>query len=295
MIRGIILDVDGVLVGGIAGYNWPDPHPDVISALKKLRQSGMPVVLCTGKGTFAIESIVKEAHLDNPHIGDGGAVIVDILAGKTVKEHTIPSKTVANIVDKLKQSSLYVELYSTAGYSIEKHSECDITKKHTDILGKAPLSVERFGKKDFLNIIKIMPVARNEGEVRDVEQILKEYADELHLQWGRHPTASPYHFGIITQKGISKGQSFCDVSSVLGISMKHFVGVGDQIMDWGFMKFCGYRGIMGNASDELKGKAGPDDYIGKSVDENGIVDIFSHFSDHFQKNAYNTPHESTSR
>lgn len=71
MIKGLILDVDGVLVGGKKGYNWPLPNQQVIDELKTLRQKGIIVSLCTGKVTFAIHEIVHLAHLDNVHIGDG--------------------------------------------------------------------------------------------------------------------------------------------------------------------------------------------------------------------------------
>ncbi len=46
------------------------------------------------------------------------------------------------------------------------------------------------------------------------------------------------------------------------------------------MEICGYAGAMGNGVDELKkmvGTKGEKGYVGKSVDENGVLDILSHF------------------
>ena len=48
----------------------------------------MFVSLCTGKGTFAIREIVEAAHLDNLHIGDGGAVVMDFLKNQVIEKHT---------------------------------------------------------------------------------------------------------------------------------------------------------------------------------------------------------------
>lgn len=76
MIKGVILDVDGAVVGSRKGYNWPSPHKDVIAALKKIREKGIIVSLCTDKGTFVIRDIVEKAHLNNLHIGDGGALVI---------------------------------------------------------------------------------------------------------------------------------------------------------------------------------------------------------------------------
>jgi len=44
MIKAIILDVDGVIVGEKIGFNSPYPHPDVINRLKKIRQKGISLV-----------------------------------------------------------------------------------------------------------------------------------------------------------------------------------------------------------------------------------------------------------
>ncbi len=45
MIKAIILDVDGVIIGEKIGYNSPHPHPDVVTALKKVREKGIAICL----------------------------------------------------------------------------------------------------------------------------------------------------------------------------------------------------------------------------------------------------------
>ncbi len=48
MVKLIITDVDGVIVGHKVGVNFPYPSQKVIEALKEVKLS-IPVVLCTGK------------------------------------------------------------------------------------------------------------------------------------------------------------------------------------------------------------------------------------------------------
>ncbi len=84
-IKGIILDVDGVIVGEKIGFNSPWPHIDVINKLKEIRNKGISISLCTAKPHFSISKIIKDAGLDNYHIADGGAVIINPVNRKIVK------------------------------------------------------------------------------------------------------------------------------------------------------------------------------------------------------------------
>lgn len=281
MIQGIILDVDGVLVGGKKGYNWPDPNPQVMTKLTELRKKGLVVSLCTGKGTFAIDSMVKKAQLDNLHIGDGGAVVVDPIRKEILQQHTIPPLYVQRLITLLLSSHTYVELYTPDGYYVQKNLISDKTEKHEKILYKKPIIVDSLSSAaQHLSIVKIMPIANDELDKKRIIHLFNDFKNDLTLQWGIHPTALPYQFGIITQKGISKKQAAQTIAQHSGISLEHVLGIGDSMTDWQFMEICGYAGAMGNASEELKKQVvtkGSKGYIGRSVDENGVLDIITHF------------------
>lgn len=281
MIKGLILDVDGVLVGGKKGYNWPDPHPDVISTLKHLREKGIIVSLCTGKGTFAIKNIVEMAHLDNVHIGDGGAIVIDYIHNSVITQHVINKEKVIEIVKLLSTDNVYVELYTKDGYYVQKDCVGDKTVKNSAILYREPFLVKALLEtaKD-IDVVKIMTVADNEEDKKRIINLFQPYVVDLTLQWGVHLTALPYQFGIITMNGISKAQAARVISKHTSVSLQEILGVGDGMTDWQFMEICGFAGAMGNASQELKDKViskGQNGYIGKSVDENGLLNILSHF------------------
>lgn len=281
MIKGLILDVDGVLVGGKKGYNWPDPNPEVISTLKSLREKGIVVSLCTGKGTFAIKNIIDKAHLDNVHIGDGGAIVIDYIHNTVIDQHVIPKEKEKEIIKLLLSQNVYIELYTRDGYYVQKDSVCDKTAKHTPILNKEPFLVESLiDIADAIEVVKIMPVASNEEDKNRITDLLKPFINDLTLQWGIHPTALPNLYGIITVNGISKAQAAHVIAKHTNVSLNEMLGVGDGMTDWQFMEICGYAGAMGNASKELKEKVktkGKNGYVGKGVDENGLLDILKYF------------------
>ena len=281
MIKGLILDVDGVLVGGKKGYNWPDPNQDVISTLKHLREKGIVVSLCTGKGTFAIKNIVEKAHLDNVHIGDGGAIVIDQINNRIIIQHIIGKEKVVELAHLLRSNNIYVELYTKEGYYVQKDCVGDKTAKHTPILNQGPtLTDSLVDTAKEIDVVKIMPVASDETEKKKIIDLFQPYVTDLTLQWGVHLTALPYQFGIITTNGISKAQAAREISKHTGVSLQEMLGVGDGMTDWQFMEICGFAGAMGNSSQELKDKVaqkGSNGYIGKSIDENGLMDILSHF------------------
>ncbi len=281
MIKGLILDVDGVLVGGKKGYNWPNPHPLIIQVLKSLREKGLVVSLCTGKGTFSIKSIVEAAYLDNVHIGDGGAIVIDFLHNKVIDKHIIERKIVEKTVALLQQHGIYVELYVKDGYYIQKDFVGDKTKKHIEILDKEPNIVPSLVEiSHTLDVVKIMPIANDEQDKQRIVDLVQREIKELPLQWGVHPTALPYQFGIITADGISKKQAVRVISEYTKVPLDEILGIGDGMTDWQFMEICGYAGAMGNGPQELKDKIvskGERGFIGGSVDENGVLDILKHF------------------
>jgi HAD superfamily hydrolase (TIGR01484 family) len=283
MIKAIILDVDGVLVGSREGFNFPDPHPQVIEALKQIRAKGVFISLCTGKPYFAIEKIIRDAYLNNIHITEGGAVITNPIDQVVEKAYMLDSHLASQLIRAFLDNNVYTEFYNGDSYMIQRdRSDPSIVERHFKILQKEPTLVDSLEKAVMeFSTPKVMPIARDESERVKIESVFTPFSDKLSLKWAIHPTALPLEFGIITNKGISKHQAAIDISESLGVSLENILGVGDTLMDWDFIEICGYGAAMGNASSELKDLVltkGPDySYIGPDVDENGILDIFRHF------------------
>ena len=122
MIRGIITDIDGVIIGDKIGYNSPFPHPDVTSRIKQIHASGIPVTLCTGKPHYAVEKIITDCALNTPHITDGGAIIIDPITNTIIQKHVIEKSLVMKVVSAYLNATMYTEIYTQHGYYIQKTS-----------------------------------------------------------------------------------------------------------------------------------------------------------------------------
>ncbi len=283
MVQAVILDIDGVIVGEKEGYNFPEPHTDVLARLKAIREKGIPVILCSAKPHYSLQSIIEKANLNNPHITNAGAVIIDPIDNTIIAKHVIGKSLVKEILQLCLDNNVYVEFYTTNEYVIQKSQEGEVTQKHKPILQKDPKVVEDIQKEALSQeVIRIMPIAQNEEDKKRVNELLSVYQTKLSISWGVHPVAFPLQFGIITALGSSKKEGAQEVIKHLHVNFAEVLGVGDTIGDWNFIQLCGYASTLENGTPELKTLVKTKEegkyFIGKSVDENGILDIFDRFS-----------------
>ena len=280
-IKAIVLDVDGVIVGDKAGFNAPYPPTEVINKLKQMREKGIYVILCSAKPYYSVKKIVDDAQLNNIQTALAGAILIDPSNLTVVKKHVIENNIATGLTKKILDNNIYTEIYMTDKYFIQKSQKNEITKLHNFTLSFEPIMVnDLIDQIKKSKIIKILPVTKTDEERKIVEQIFLNYKDKLAIGWSTHPAIKGYFFGNITASGISKKQSILEIVSMYKINTKNILGVGDSLTDWDFIGVCGYAGAMGNATEDLKKlvlSKGDNGYIGKSVNENGILDIFNYF------------------
>ncbi len=282
MIKAVVLDVDGVIVGDKEGFNFPYPHKEVIEALKKIRISGIFVCLCTGKTAFAIERIIRDAYLNNIHIVHGGAAGIDPIDGEVSFQYTIDSVNALFLVHFYLRHNIYTEFYTSSEDFVLRQQINELTKMHSAVLQREPIfidDVDSFLKEK--QIIKIFLMARDDKEKDFISRSFKEkFGDILALGWTINPNTMPWQLGLVTAKGISKRRGVEDISKHLNVPLDNILGIGDTMHDWEFIEICGYGAAMGNASEKLKelvlqkGKRG---YVAKSVNENGVIGVLKYF------------------
>lgn len=282
MVKLIVLDVDGVIVGHKVGVNFPYPSPKVISALKEVGQKGIPVVLCSGKYYHAIEPIILQADLKNPHIVSSGSMIVDPLGNKTVRTFFLEKGIVSNIITTFLENNIYIEAFDQDDYFVQKNQVNDFTPRRTLILQKDPVISDSLLEAVLdKEIIRLAPIVMNEQEKEKADNLLKLFLDKINFVWTLSPSTGPIEYGLATSKTASKSLAIKEVAKELGIPMENALGVGDTLGDWEFMKLCGYAATMADASEKLKelveSKEKNKYLVAPSVDNDGILQILESF------------------
>lgn len=275
------MDVDGVIVGHKIGVNFPYPNSKVITALKKTRQKGIPIVLCSGKYYPVIEPIILQANLDNPHITDAGSLIINPIT-KEVHSFNIGTNLVSNIINVCLQNNIYTEMYSVDDYFTQKNVKSEILSYRIAILQKDPIVVESLTKEAKKHhVIKLIIVSRDYEEKRQTKKVLEQFQGQVTFTKTMHPSTKEWEYCVITSTEASKAHAAKAVAENLGISFENILGVGDTLSDWEFMKYCFYAAAMEDGTPELKElvkSKGEGKYlIAPSVNEDGIIDIFNFF------------------
>lgn len=283
MIKAVIADVDGVMVGKKHGVNFPLPNEKVIKRLKEIHQNGLPIVLCSAKYHPGIIEIIKKAELRNPHITSGGALIIDPLDDKIIRKHTLDNKLAKNIVSTCLDNGVYIECYGTNTYFIQNDQISELSKKHAIINHIQPRIVRSLQIKLVdTDIIKIEAFAKDKGDITRIDSLLKKFSDDINTIWTMHPTILPYQICVIIKKGVSKRAASIEVLEYLKISSDETLAIGDTFGDWNFMEICKYVAMVGEESSELKDavktKGEGNYFFAPSVDDDGILDIFSYFN-----------------
>lgn len=280
MIKAIVLDIDGVVVGNQEGVNFPHPSKKVSAVLRKIHDSGIPVSFLTGKTAFAAAKNIKSVGIDNPHIADGGAVIFNPVKNQIIHSTPINQKDALHLLDLLPKRT-YVNLFSAKEYFLESSLKNEYTDVYAKFIGCFPTFVHDLEKVVTTEeISKINISAFSDEEKKQITNVVNSSNEKYNFSWSSGPNTGSVQTMVVTAKGVSKRSGVKYLAKYLGVSLENVLGVGDTIHDWDFIEICGYKGAMGNATAQLKEKINsknPNAVIGGYVNDDGIIDIFKHF------------------
>jgi hydroxymethylpyrimidine pyrophosphatase-like HAD family hydrolase len=282
MVKAIVTDVDGVIVGKKDGVNFPLPSEVITRKLMELHKRGIPVILNTAKFNRAVLEIIKKAELRNPHITDGGALIIDPLAEKIIKKHVLPKWLASEILALCLRYRFHTEFYSVDAGFLHKSQAGEFYNKRVAILQQELSLVDSLVQTSAgVDVIKIMPFYHKPEEREVIEHMLEPFKDEIHVVFSHHPSTYPTENAIITLKGVSKKDATLDILKYLHIAPEETLGIGDTFGDWNFMSVCGYVGVAGSHSkefiDHAKAKGEGHYVLAPDADSDGFLEIVDYF------------------
>ncbi len=235
----------------------------------------------SGKPTFAAWENISKIGIDNPHIADGGATIFNPFKSQIIHSTYLESENIHHLLDSLPKNT-YVNLFTTKNYYLQNDSKNDFSEKYSGFLKQEPELVKDIKEiADREDIVKINVVAFDKEEKEAIEKSIKESNGEFNYSWSSAPALLPVKAMVVTNKKVSKRSGVKYLADYLKVDLENVLGVGDTIHDWDFIEICGYKGVMGNGTEELKEKLDKTDqrhFIGGHINEDGIIDIFKKFN-----------------
>lgn len=269
----IFIDVDGTLV------NYENVLPDsAVEAIRKARQNGHKVYICTGRSEAEVYSNIWDIGLDGM-IGGNGTYIK---SGEDVVFHQLISKEeTRHIVDWLHSKGLEFYLESNSGlYASENFEEEGLKtiQEYTNRKGRNGSKVTV--KTIFPKMIFGADLYR--ADLNKVSFILKSYNDYLEAvvefpnlkvgTWGG--AGETALFGDLGVKAIDKGKAVDLLLEHIGATIEDTFAFGDAKIDIPMLEKCAVGVAVASGGEEIKAMA---DYVTDSVDDNGIYNAFKHF------------------
>ncbi|MEK3992516.1 MULTISPECIES: Cof-type HAD-IIB family hydrolase [Robertmurraya] len=260
MIKCIASDMDGTLLNSKQEVSEKN-----LEAIQKALNSGVEVVIATGRSYEEAMSVLQESGLQLPLICANGAEI-RTKEGEIVKAHPLDHKIAKQAADVLNQEGVYYEIYTSEGtYTVDYDKGVEII---IDIFTTAnpELSRElveeeaqhRYEKglvhivdsyEPILNgektIYKLLVFHKDHSFLDEVEQKLKQI-DHLEV------TSSAFGNLELMNTQSQKGIALAEFVEERGIALQDTMAVGDNYNDLSMFRVVGRSVAMGNANEDIK-------------------------------------------
>ena len=260
----IALDLDGTLVSS-DHYILPETKEALIAAQEK----GLKVILASGRPTPGMMNLAKALELEKFGgfvLSYNGGRITNMKSKEVIHEVFLTAEEAHEVYDFAKENNVNVMAYDGEDIITEDHDayiqiESDINEmplKRTDNFKKAVVN----------NTIKTLTTGTPDRIAEVEKHYLNKFGDRFSIC-----RSMPFFLEVMPQ-GINKAASLGKLLETLEMEPKDMVACGDGFNDIEMVKYAGLGVAMGNAVPEVKAVA---DYVAKSNDENGIVDVIEKF------------------
>ncbi|MDO5046937.1 MAG: Cof-type HAD-IIB family hydrolase [Anaerococcus sp.] len=256
MIKLIASDVDETLVD----KNKMVPAINK-EAIKKAQDMGIIVMIATGRGTYELFDIPKQAgliHKDRYAICCNGAVIMELDTGKVIKSLALEYNHAKKILDYAAYNKLTCYIYTLDNkYAINPDKD---SYAETQITILEDNNIE-FLKDD--TILKVIIKNRDMNYLQSLEvdiAYLTDYDVEI--------AYSSDMFMEVNARGVNKARALKDVCDIYGIDMKDTLTIGDNYNDVAMLEAAGQSVAVANAHLQVKEVA---TYRAKATNEEGAV------------------------
>lgn len=262
----IALDIDGTLLNSSNQIT-----DNVKEAIKKSKEKGVKVVLCTGRPLKGVEDFLEELNLKEE--GDyvttfNGALVQDAYTGKPISHLTLDYNDLCDLYNLSLKIGSRSHFYDTKTVYTFNLDVSDYTILESYLTG-AHLNVTTLDKvpKD-IGMSKFMMIDHPEILDECIKKIPEEYYEKYTIV-----RSTPFFLEILNRNA-NKGAGINLLSQRLGIKQDEVICVGDAGNDKHMIEYAGLGVAMGNATNEIKEIA---NYVTRTNDEDGVAHVIDKF------------------
>lgn len=257
----IAIDLDGTLLN-----HQNKISEENIKAIKYAQESGIEVVISTGRAYFDVQNICEKAEISTFVIGTNGSTIHS-KDGMKISSITIAKDRVEAIVKWLDERNFYYEVFTDkAIYTLKNGREqfqneinrlksTDLDEYMKELVQVAERQFDQFGYvlvdnyHDILNkeeeFLNILACSFDKKKLEEAWNQFKEY-NELMV------VSSADHNIEITNKSASKGLALEKLAFLMNGSLDQAMAIGDSNNDLSMFQKVRHSVAMDNANDDIK-------------------------------------------
>lgn len=262
----IALDIDGTLLNSNNQIT-----NTVKDAIKKSKEKGVKVVLCTGRPLKGVQNFLDELNLNEE--GDyvttfNGALVQDTYTGEAISHLTLDYNDLCDLYNLSLEIGSRSHFYDTKTVYTCNKDISDYTILESYLTG-THLNVTSLNEvpKD-IAMSKFMMIDHPEVLDECIKKIPKEYYEKYTIV-----KSTPFFLEFLN-KNANKGAGINLLSQKLGIKQDEIICVGDAGNDKHMIEYAGLGVAMGNATEEIKEIA---NYVTLTNDENGVAHVIDKF------------------
>jgi Cof subfamily protein (haloacid dehalogenase superfamily) len=266
-IRLLAIDIDGTLLNSL--FQIPEAN---LEMLRQAHTAGIEVVLVTGRRhTFALP-IAELLGFEVALISSNGAVTRSS-TGELFHRDLLPVATARLLVEHMR------EFRGNTVLTFDKETKGALVLERMDELGR---SIQRWLEKNMEYIEFVVPIEKALvtdpvqamfcGAIERMHEALgalaaAEFAGRMTVLRTEYPLRDLSIVDVLNQ-GCSKGQALERWAGHRRIPREQVMAIGDNYNDIEMLAFAGVPVIMGNASEELRGRGW---MVTQTHDEAGVA------------------------
>lgn len=256
----VALDIDGTLLNKERRLT-----PEIKEAIRRVRERGTEVTLCTGRMFRAALPYAEELELELPLIAYNGGLVMQAETKEILYRRSLPGIYAKQIVRAAREKRFAINYYYEDRLLVEEINEANRLYAEWS---KVPLEqVEDLVELPY-EPTKILVMGNPE---------------ELDVFWAEHRellgeevyiTKSWSSFLEFLHPEATKGKGLAALARHLGIERGEVMCMGDSFNDLEMFAYAGLAIAMGNADEAVKKAA---DYITGTNEENGVAQALEKF------------------
>jgi hypothetical protein len=252
----LAIDLDGTTV-----QHDTQISPRVLAAIAAARDSGVHVVIATGRNVTGVKHFAERMGLSGLMLGQQGGLIVDTRDDRVLRKLYLPHALTCELLAfEREQPHWHTVLYD--GPQLYVTNEAYFARRD-NLVGFAPItSPDLCAVLDGRDADKVLFMVEPDETARLLKFMTAHVGDRATV------VQSHSQFVEVNPLGADKGAGLAWLAKHLGIAQADVMAIGDQHNDTTMLGWAGFSVAMGNAADDLKVLA---DWVAPSVEDDGAA------------------------